>query len=147
MKDLFVIQNISPFYSSYVPDSPYLLKDMEKYKGINCTISLKKVIDPVKMTVEEESVYMHHGNTNPKVIKCFSNFVNGIKKVHGERNGIARETIFLDSDKIVKGAIVEIQYTSKVESSKKHIVPTDVAKFVGYAKKIKKTEDKVTRLF
>lgn len=149
MKDIFLIQNISPFYPSRQPNSPYLTKDMESFKGINCTIAFKRVIDPVKMTVEEETVYMHFGNTNPKALKCLENLITGVKNVHTEKNGISREMKFLDSDKIVKNSMVEIPYTTKFEGDKKHLVPTGVANFVRHAKttKIKKVEDKVTTLF
>ena len=149
MKDLFVIQNISPFYMSSQPDSQYLTKDMEQYKGINCTIAFKRVIDPSKMTVEECSMYMHFGNTNPKGLKCIGEFVKGIKKIPVEKNGLTREVILMDSDKIVKGGMVEIEYTTKVEGAKTHIVPTNIGKFIGHTKikNIKKVEDKVTRLF
>lgn len=149
MRDLFVIQNVSPFYPSSQPDSPYLTKSMEKFKGINCTICFKRVIDPGKMTVEEGSVYMHFGNTNPKALKCFEQFVSGTKTIHTEKNGIARDFIFLDTEKIIKNAVVEISYTKKVENGKNHLVPTAEAKFVRHMKttKIKKIEDKVTTLF
>lgn len=148
MKDLFVIQNISPFYPSHQDDSRYLTDKMEKYRGINCTITFKKVIDPSKMIVDDSTDYkMHFGNTNPKALKCLEEYVTGIKTVHTDKNGISRDFMFLASEKIVKNAIIEFSYVTKIESGKTHIVPKDVARFVKHANKVKKTDDKITQLF
>ena len=148
MKNLFVIQNVSPFYSSTKPDSKYLKKGMEQFSGINCTVTFKKVVDPATMTVEEDSSFMNVGNTNPKGIMCFQHMMKGLKRVPSKDNP-EKELIFMDSDKLVKGGVVELDYEVKTEGARTHLVPNKEAKFVRHVKmdKIKKTEDKITTLF
>ena len=142
MKDKFVITNVSPFFPSVQDDSKLLSSEMkEKYSGINCTFTFKRVIDLTKKTIEKESMYMHHGNTNPKALKAFEPFVEGVIE-----NGKHK---FLDSNKIVKGTVIEMMYSKKNEKGKFHLVPADTIKIVGFMKleKVKKVEDKVHTLF
>lgn len=140
MKAKFVITNISPFFKSKQKDSVRLTPQMrEKYSGINCTITFKKVINIKNKTIEDSPVYMHHGNSNPKGVLPFSEYVNGVIDINGKQ--------YLDSDKIISGAVLEIEYVIKIEGDKKHLVPSTVkvVDFINVDKAIK-TKDKIHTL-
>jgi hypothetical protein len=143
MKDLFVITNISPVFNSKQPDSKLLTPDMKsKYSGVNSKITFKRVINLDRRIIEDDSLFMHFGNTNPPGLRYFSKYVDGIKKVD---SGL----MLLDSDKIVKGVVLEIEYNKKDVEGTTHIIPIADLKIIDYIKleKVKKSDDKITRLF
>ena len=142
MKNQFVIENVSPFFKSEKEDSKFLTGDMKDFSGINCRITFRKILDINTKTVEKELMLMNLGNTNPAVVKYLRPFINGLKT---SENG----KIFLDTDKLLKGAIIEMEYSIRIIGGKKHIVPIGDAKFIGYVNmdKVKKIPDKVTQLF
>lgn len=142
MKNQFVIENVSPFFKSEKEDSKFLTGDMKDFSGINCRITFRKVLDFNAKTVEKELMLMNLGNTNPAVVKYLRPFINGIKTADNGK-------IFLDSDKLLKGAVIETEYSIRITGGKKHIVPIGEPKFIGYINmdKVKKIVDKITQLF
>jgi hypothetical protein len=145
MKHQFVITNLS-CWKSDKDDAAKLIGELKtKYSKLNCKITFKRVIDLTNKKIETDSKFMHCGNTNVIGLVAFNPHINGIKE---SENG----KYFLDSEKIIKGVVLEIEYTEKKVIGKKvetHLVPTGPIKIIGYinVEKAKKVEDKVTALF
>ena len=107
MKNQFLVENVSPFFKSDKDDSKFLTGDLKDFSGINCRISFRKILNPVSNTVEKELMFMNFGNTNPVVIKYLKPFITGLNTAENGK-------MFLDSDKIVKSAIIEMEYSIRI---------------------------------
>lgn len=142
MKHQFLIENISPLYKSKQFDSRFLTKDLESFSQINSLITLRKVIDIKSNSIDKDPSYMNFGGTNPTVLKYFKNHVQGIRTSDNGKK-------FIDSDKLAKGWVVEMEYREKMYGDKLHIVPIGTPKFVGYInkEKVNKLDVKVHQLF
>lgn len=141
MKDLFVITNISPVFPSVKPDSVNLTPELKaKYSGINCKMTFKRVINLNQRIIGQQSLFMHFGNSNPNG-KYFSKYIKGIKNDNGK--------MWLDSEIIIKGVVIEIEYSTKEVGETTHLVPLSEPKIVEYInlEKVKKSDDKITTLF
>jgi len=149
-KDLFVITGLSCFASTQA-DAKKLTQEMRvKYSGRNCKMTLKRVVDLTAKKIEESSYFMHCGNTNYDGVSSFDPYVKGIKHIGESTKGIP--LFILDSEQIIKGVIVEMEYNVKKVVGKKtedHLVPVKVVKIIGYmnVEKAQKTKDKITPLF
>lgn len=142
MKHQFIIENLSPLFNSKQLDSRFLTKDLESFSKLNSVITLKKVIDFKSKLIDKDTVYINFGGTNPTVLKYFKNHVQGIRTSDNGKK-------FIDSDKLAKGWVVEMEYREKMYGDKLHIVPIGTPKFVGYInkEKVNKLDVKVHQLF
>jgi hypothetical protein len=149
-KDLFMLTALSCFASTQENSKRLKPELAAKYNKVNCKMTLKRVIDLGKRKIEEQSSYIHCGNTNPEAVNAFDPYINGIESALNEKG---KQKFFLNSPQIIKGVIVEIEYNEKIVVSKfgkeTHIVPVGVVKIIDYinVEKANKVEDKVTRLF
>jgi len=121
-----------------------------KYSGRNCKMTFKRVVDPKTNKIEEASSFMHCGNTNYDGASAFDSYIKSIKQ--GGTSNTGKPLFFLESEQIIKGVIVEIEYNTKKiigKQTETHLVPIKPIKIVGYmnVEKAQKTKDKITPLF
>jgi hypothetical protein len=149
-KDLFVITGLSCFASTKA-DALKLTPEMRvKYSGRNCKMVFKRVVDLKTNKIEEDSAFMHCGNTNYDGAIAFDSYIKGIQQ--GGIGPKGNPIFFLESEQIIKGVIIEMEYNTKKVIGKKvetHLVPIKPVKIIGYmnVEKAQKTKDKVTALF